>query len=477
MHRSARSYDYLWLSLTLLPLIGISFLISIQPQDYWWLMRVGRDTLLSGHIPTTDTISFSQYGQPIIYQAWLAGVIFWMVYNLGGASLTFLLRGTLIGLAYGLIWVMARRVSGPRLASILVLVMGLASANNWSMRAQLFAYPLFALCLWSLLEWQEGRSKGLWLLPLSVFLWVNLHGSFILPLVLAGITVIFGKGDRKPLIIVMAVMLLATLLNPHGLGVWRYFAFMLNSPSDHSFAFEWAAPRNVGWQMNLFFGWMLAFGPLAALAPRKPSLLVWALFLAFGWLALSGLRYVIWFLFILTVLTAALLAEWTCPLLDRPVRVRSPVLNVFLASLILANSLLFLPGLREHWWHQAMPVYAPETTPVAATEWLAEHPDLHGPLWSDYAFGGYLSFTLPSRPPWMDSRFNAFPAGQWEEYVRVSRGAPEWQAVLDREGINLLLLSTAAQPWLVEAVDRSDVWCERYRDPHAVIFSRCVPIS
>src|SRR5688572_8579711 len=252
MNISSRSRDLLWLSIALLPLIGLSFLFAIQPQDYWWLMRVGQDTLRNGAIPITDVISSSRFGESIIYQPWLAGVIFSLVYQVGGIALTFLLRGILIGLTYGLIWVMVREVSNARLASALVIVLGLASANNWSVRSQLFAYPLFIICLWALYRWQNGNNKYLWILPLSTFLWANLHGSFVLTLVLAGTAIVFGNDERKSLLITFGLMILATLLNPRGFGVWGYFVFMLNSPSDQFFAFEWAPPRNEGWQNNLF---------------------------------------------------------------------------------------------------------------------------------------------------------------------------------------------------------------------------------
>jgi hypothetical protein len=473
MQRTSRSYDLLWLSLALLPLIGLSFLFSIQPQDYWWYVRVGQETLLHAAVPITDTISLSQAGQPITYQPWLAGVIFWLVYDLGGIPLTFLLRAVLLGLTYGGIWFMLRNASGPRLATVLVVVMGLASANNWAMRTQLFGYPLFIGCLWILLHWQAGRNQFLWGLPLATLLWANLHGSFILPFILAGTAMVFGRGNRKPLALVILLMFLVTLVNPRGPGVWQYFAFMINSPSDHLFSVEWYPPANTGWQMNLFFGWMLAFAPLAALSPRKLSLLEWTWFLGFGWLALSGTRYVIWFLMIAAVLTAVLLAEWAVRFLDRPVKSTFPPINLALSAVFLLCPLLFLPGLRESWLPQSAPIYEMETTPVAATEWLAAHPDLPGPLWTDYAFGGYLSFALPARRPWMDSRFNAFPPEQWDEYVHVSKGEPLWPAFFEREGINLLMLSTIAQPKLVEAVEASPAWCEQYRDEYAVILARC----
>lgn len=467
----SRSYDFLWLSIALMPLIGVSFFLAIQPQDFWWLMRVGQETIQSGAVPVVDAISWSQAGQPIVYQQWLSGVLLYLAYKTGGVAFTLLLRGLLIAITYAVIWIMAREVSTPRLASALTVVLGIATANNWSARSQLFAYPLFVLCLWSLLRWQNGDKKYLWILPISALLWANLHGSFILPFVLTGAALLFGKGDRKALAIAFALMIPATLINPRGIGVWNYFIFMLNSPSDHLFAFEWAPPRNEGWQMNIFFAWMLAFAPLAVFSPRKLSIFEWILYLGFGWLALTGLRYVIWFLFIVAVFTATLLSGW----LKNPTEPKQifPALNFGLGIFLLIIPLIFLPNFREPWMGDSAPVYETPTTPLAATEWLVGHPEACSNLWADYSFGGYLSFAMPSCKPWMDSRFNAYPPRQWTEYIQVSR-AENWQAMFDREDINLLMLSNAAQPKLVEAVTLSPkIWREEYRDDVAVIFSRC----
>lgn len=467
----SRSYDFLWLSIALMPLIGVSFFLAIQPQDFWWLMRVGQETIQSGAVPVVDAISWSQAGQPIVYQQWLSGVLLYLAYKTGGVVFTLLLRGLLIAITYAVIWIMAREVSTPRLASALTVVLGIATANNWSARSQLFAYPLFVLCLWSLLRWQNGDKKYLWILPISALLWANLHGSFILPFVLTGAALLFGKGDRKALAIAFALMIPATLINPRGIGVWNYFIFMLNSPSDHLLAFEWAPPRNEGWQMNIFFAWMLAFAPLAVFSPRKLSIFEWILYLGFGWLALTGLRYVIWFLFIVAVFTATLLSGW----LKNPTEPKQifPALNFGLGIFLLIIPLIFLPNFREPWMGDSAPVYETPTTPLAATEWLVGHPEACSNLWADYSFGGYLSFAMPSCKPWMDSRFNAYPPRQWTEYIQVSR-AENWQAMFDREDINLLMLSNAAQPKLVEAVTLSPkIWREEYRDDVAVIFSRC----
>jgi hypothetical protein len=472
----SRSYDLLWLSLALMPLITLSFLFAINPQDYWWCLRLGQETLLNGAVPTLETMSWSQAGQPIVYEPWLAGVILWLAHDLGGVSLTFLLRGLLIGVTYGVLWFLVRRTSGPRLATILILLVGLASSNNWQLRAQLFAYPLFAFCLYSLLNWQQGNNKTLWILPVATIFWSNLHGSFLLALVLAGAALVFGKGNRKLLGVTMMLMLAGPVLNPRGIVLWEHVHFMMVSPSNQQYSSEWVPSQNLGWQMNIFFAWTLIFAPLAGFSSRKLSLMEWIWFLGFGWLAFSAIRHVIWFLFILVVLTALPLADVIRNMLDRSVKVSSPVFNIALACLFIPLSLFYLPGIREKWWTQAPPAYTPELTPVAAKEWLEAHPELPGPLWNDYAFGSYLSFALPSRPTWLDSRFFVFPPQQMDEYQKLSHGSPEWDSIFRREGVNLLFLSLKNQPRLVENVEASEEWCEQYRDETAVIFSRCEPI-
>ncbi|KXK12946.1 MAG: hypothetical protein UZ14_CFX002001992 [Chloroflexi bacterium OLB14] len=126
-----------------MPLISISLLLAIQPQDFWWLMQVGRETIQDASVPMTDTISWSQTGQPIVYQQWLAGIIFYFFYNIGGISFIFLLRGLLIATTYGMLWLIIHKVSNAMLATILIFILGISTANNWAIRSQLFVYPLF----------------------------------------------------------------------------------------------------------------------------------------------------------------------------------------------------------------------------------------------------------------------------------------------------------------------------------------------
>jgi len=476
---SARSYDFLWLSLTLLFLLPIAFFLSISPHDYWWYVRLGKDIVGTGIIPTVDTFSYTYPGRPIFYQPWLSAVIFWLAHSWGGATLTFLLRGICIGVTYTLVWILMRSEgTDARIASLLTFVMGLSSSMNWSMRPQIFAYPLFALALWVLWHWRRGRTKLLWILPIASLLWANLHGSFILAFVLMGSALVFGTGDRKKLAFWMSISLITILLNPRGLYVWQYVPYMLNSPSDQLLAGEWHPPVNEGWQMNIFFAWFLCFIPLASISPKRFSILEWVWFLGFGWLALSGLRYVIWFMFIMALDTGILLTEWLKRFIHEPaVTVSKPMLNFILGGTLILLPLMMLPGIRESWWKDSPPPYHLPSTPITATEWLKAHPDLPGPLFAEYTFASYLTFALPSRLLWIDNRFNAYPPEHWDDYQSISSAKYNWEPVLDQNGTNLLLLSFLTQPDLIQTVEASDQWCEQYRDETAIIFSRCIPIQ
>jgi len=470
MNSRPDSADLLWLGLVLLVALSIAFLLPATPQDYWWYLRLGRDTLASGAIPQVETFTYSQAGQPVVYHSWGAALLFWLVYRLGGLTLTVFLCGLLVAAAYSLIWYTARRRGGGRLGTALVLLLAvLASSNNWSLRPQLLAYPLFAWALYILYRWQHGENRPLVGLPIISLVWVNLHGSFVMLALLAGAALVFGSGQRRPLALALGGVLLATLINPRGFGSWTYVYQSLTVPSSQLFSAEWRPPINDGWQMNLFFVWLLAFPLLAALAPRKLTRLEWAWFLGFGFLALSGERYVIWLVLILAVLTAALLGDWERRLVKDTQR-RRPAINVTALVLLTLLPLVFLPGVRQGWWPKAPP--ATENTPLAAVEWLQAHPDLPGPLWSEIGFSSYLEYALPERPTWIDTRFEVFPAGQWQAYKDISEALYNWPAQLDGSGANLLLVSSESQPRLQEALALSSDWCELYQDETAVLYRR-----
>jgi hypothetical protein len=470
-NRTKRSYDFLWLGITLFFVLTLSFLLSLMPTDYWWNLRVGQETLQAGHVPTVDTYSSTRAGAEVIYSDWLSGVFLWVVYKVGGVTLTIFLRGLMMAATFGLLWWAMRRLSGPKLATLLTIFVMLASSRNWPpVRPQLFAFPLFVCVLLILRDWHNGGKKSTWWLPLISLLWANLHGSFILIYVLVLAALIFGKGSRKQLAIILGLSLLAAMVNPAGVGIW---ATLRDAGNIRNLSAEWLPPSNDDWTMNLFFGWLLLFPLLSALSPRKLSFLDWVWFLGLGWLALSGMRFVIWFQLLLALQTADLLSEWDRRWLDRGAGAPFPAMNFVIGGMLLLLPLGVLPGIRETWWKQSPPALS-TNTPVAAVDWLSAHPDLPGPMWNDFGFASYFIYALPSRPVWIDPRMHqaGYTETQYESYSVVHSARPGWQAMLDNEGINLLVLDTQEENYLVGALHASPTWCMQYEDTISAIYSR-----
>lgn len=475
MKKFARDGSLIYLGIILMIALCIAFLLPVTPEDYWWYLRVGKETLANGSIAAVDTFTWTAAGQPIFYHSWGSAVLFWLIYRLGELTLTGLLRGLVIGVTFALLWFTARRMgAGKWSASLALLAAVLTASNNWAVRPQLLVYPLFALSLYILYHWQAGERKIVFWLPLIALLWGNLHASFILLFALMLAALLFGQGERRSLAIALLAVIAAIFVNPRGAESWRYIYDMLASSANMQFSAEWGPPVNQGWQMNLFFGWLLVFPLLAACSQRKLSRLEWVWYLGFGFLALWGTRYGIWFVMLLAVLSARLLSGWEERWVKEPKK-GSLLLNWLMPILFVILPLTLLPGIRQTWWADA-PADT-KNTPIEAVQWLRQHPELEGPLWTEMGFASYAEFALPERPVWIDTRVQLYPVQQWEQYREITYGYDGWEEKLAASGANLVMISTASQPRLAVLMQQSADWCELYRDETALIYLRGVCLA
>ncbi len=463
---------FLILSLILGIILIIAFLLPLAPSDYWTYLRIGEEIIHTGALPTTEFMTYTSGGQPAVYSYWLASLIFFGVYQLGGLPMTVFLGGLFIALFYALVWMCLRELEiSPVASGLILLIIALLGSNNWSVRPQIFVFPLFALSLWVLIRWHARNNRGLWLLPLISILWANLHGSFILLFVLLGTALIFGRGSRRWLALILGFCLAATFVNPYGVDLWMNASGMVGNDIISKFSYEWQPPENRGWQMNLFFGSLLVMALVTAFSKIKTNLLWWIWFLGFGWMALSGMRYVIWFSVIEMLLLAQLAAPWLGQTLDRRPVFQNKVFNLVLGIVVLLIPLFTLPSIRQQWWQQA-PENISDTTPVQAVEWLAQRPELEGEMWANWEASIYMTYALPGRKMWITNRIEDFTETQLIENTRLMRAADDWQAILDKYVVNLLLLDRVYDEELIKAVSSSSEWEQTYSNDQSIIFTR-----
>ncbi len=206
--------EILIFALTMMLMLTIAVLLPLFPNDFWPYVRIGEQIVATGRIPTTEFMTYTQYGQSAVYLYWLPSLIFWGLNKLGGVTLIGILTALCVGSFYTLLWFCLRELKVGALTSAFVLILtGLVGVNYWATRPQLLTYPLFGLALLAVLRWQRRDDRLIWCLPVAALLWANLHGSFIVLFFLLAPALIFGSGSRKKLLLVtLLVALVAGLL-------------------------------------------------------------------------------------------------------------------------------------------------------------------------------------------------------------------------------------------------------------------------
>lgn len=495
--------DHVWLIAAVAFVALRVFISPIPPHDFWWHMATGRATVEAGQIPQVDAFSHTRAGEPFYNQSWLAQLILYGLFQAGGVPLVLLAQAVVLACAYGLLVRLCVIRSGSvRLSAGLFMALTLpASFNNWVVRPQSYAIPLFiaslyALTLWRLGPRRDGRLGGLGpllALPLLGVAWVNLHGSFVLGGALIALTFV-GEAARRlaasrageagaaapappplwHLVAAGALTGLAWLANPGGPAVIGYVRNLLGSSQVTSLVSEWAPPTIRDSTGTLFFLFLIVGVVILAYARRAPDLVDMILAGAFLWLALGAVRNNIWFFAVATPLLVCQAAAWRregAP--AQPAYQGLPAFNAAIVGVLGLALLVTLP-----WVKPALDLppevgaVVDEATPVAAVEAMLADPGRPARLFNEMSYGSYLIWAAPAQPVWIDPRIELYPIEQWRDYLRLSAGT-EAEALLDAYAVDGLLLSNERQAGLVEwATARPGQWELRYADEQASYFVR-----
>lgn len=486
-----------WVALALFPPFFLPASLPVRSPDIWWTLKSGELIARGYGLLDHDPFTTAPLDPAAINQQWLAQLVYYGVYALGGLAGVSLFNGLAVLAACVLLLVLSYRRSGSvRLAAVSVLLGFWLVASNLNPRPQTLAFVLF-LSLYALLDAGVGL-RWLWLaLPIQV-LWANLHGSFWLGPLLASLFAVGRALDawrdgaplrslgRRPEVwraaALVPALALATLLNPHGVGLWGYAARLTSNPIIRQYVTEWwptsfAQPTGV-----VFFASLLLVGGTLYLSRRRLALSDALLLVAFAILALQAVRSVVWWGWVATPILAAHLPYLPVPR-TLALRVRTanarpapaaPWLNLLTPALLVLLGLTALPGVRAH--NPLLPAERRAAIgteePVAVAEWLLRSGP-PGRLFNAQGWGGYLDWALwPRYRVFVDGRVEIHPPEVWLDYLRISSGHATWEELLARYGLDLLVLSVAEQPELVPLVDTSPNWRLLYADATARIYQR-----
>ncbi|MBI2641649.1 hypothetical protein HYW87_03590, partial [Candidatus Roizmanbacteria bacterium] len=204
--------------------------IFLDP-DFGWRLRIGEIILKNG-IPKTDPLSYTMPSYQYADHEWLAHAAMAKLYSLfryDGLALIFTF------LAIGSVVIMIRN-SDIRFAALHILFATTALFSYFGVRVQVITWLFFAIICRIILE-EKWWSRLKYFLPFIFLLWANLHGGFIIGLVVLFIAT-FERKDSKGFAILLA-SIIATFINPYGIRLWREVAISLTDTSLRLLIIEW----------------------------------------------------------------------------------------------------------------------------------------------------------------------------------------------------------------------------------------------
>lgn len=256
---------------------GFIALLLMTPSDpdLWGHLRFGLDALHSGDIVRPDVYSFTS-DRPWINHEWLSELLMAVTYRWLGTSGLLLLKLVVV-LAAGALaaFVLRRRPAG--LSRLLVFVFILAAGLyplTHTIRPQIFSVFCFTALLAVVTALDRGRRELMLLLPPLFCFWANTHGGWLVGAGVYAIWALWQLADpataRRDRIIVAVTAVAAagaTLINPYGVGLWRFLleTVRLARPDIE----EW---QSIAENRELLIPWLITVLLLAgAVARQRPK--------------------------------------------------------------------------------------------------------------------------------------------------------------------------------------------------------------
>ena len=443
--------------------------------DLTYHLRAGAEIIATRALPSIDTWTFTAAGEPWVDQQWGAQVLLRATEALGGWTALAILRAILIGTTFGLLLVIVRRAGlGPRLAAVITLMAFAVAVPALALRPQLLGIACFAIVLLLVVD-RHHHPRRLWLVPVVVAVWANLHGSFILGpavLVLAWWSDLEARVARpNRALLVAATSVVAACLTPFGPWVWAYAIGLSVNPEVTARITEWQ-PTSIRTIPGLLF-FASAMASVAVLArvgrPIAWTTLVWfAAFFVLGVYAERGLAW--WPLAAATALApviAARVGTTSTPLRIDPPLVRR--LNAVLASGLVIAAVALLPV-----WRDADPgteaprgllAHAPSGITAALRVEVRDGDHVFHPQ----TWGSWFEYAIPSARYAIDSRIELFPASVWDQVEGVAAGVDGWQEQLAAWSVDLVV-TAAGQRAFAERLTAAG-WVPMHVDADGAVFA------
>ncbi len=439
--------------------------------DLYWQRWLGRAILRAHALPRAlGPETFTSAGAAWVPQEWLFSIA---AYVSRGASWPFFTAAC--GLCATAALALAayrghRRGAHPVALAFTTACVGVALVNSFGVRVQDVAWPLFAFFLLAL-DVDGPLAYGAIAI---VAVWANVHASVLLAPAIAAIATAGSLLERglcratRRFATITFGCALATCASPLGVGLPLYAISLFRSPIK-DFITEWqhtsVANASFAFGALPLILCIVVFGMQGATKWRDRLL-----FVTLAWLMFAAARNIAIFALATAPFAAVALSNGIAWFRERAANVRPPAF-ARIADPLVALALALGIGIAS-----ARMALADRTAgaewPRAALGAIASLPGEPHVFCADFAWCGQLLVSSRARV-FIDGRADPYPVAVWNDFGTLERGRPGWRHVLDRRGVDVVLVGRTSP--LEGLLALGTGWRSIYRDAHFRVWQRTRP--
>ena len=217
-------------------ILGFCTTATNYDYDIWARLIVGMSVVQTGHVIKHDFLSYIPTHTWFDHE-WGSGVIFYLTQHFFSSAGLLILQALLVFLIFFVITkiVELRGVKTTSAFNFLFYYfafIAMSQSLNEVIRCQLFSFLFFTIFLYILELARIGKYKALFILPILMIFWNNLHGGCVAGIGLISLYIIGEFLNKKPVkkyIYALISTILVLPINPWG---FEYLGFLLNATTN-----------------------------------------------------------------------------------------------------------------------------------------------------------------------------------------------------------------------------------------------------
>ncbi len=446
---------------------------KLNHTDLWGHLNFGRWMATHGALPAMDPFAAEPGEQAIVHSAWLSQLLGYETIATLGLEGLVLGHALLATLGVGILIAAIRQRGVPLAWAIAggVAYYLLSLPIVGTIRPQLFGMVGAPLVLLACSYLPEKRHPLIWL-PITFALWANLHGSFVMGLVMLGVCCvgvtwrIFGEtGGLKPTAFdvrcvrmwaALGLSVVASSFNPQGPALLtNVLSFGHHSAlADIS---EWRALSVASLSGGLFYTSLAVLLVMFKISPKRWEMRDLLLAIVFGLATITAMRMLAWWAVIWPwVFVPYLAAYWQARFGTNETPAPATTMRTLQATGFVFMTILISPATNNLLLNQPRGIgtIGGSDTPIYVADEIARR-KLSGAFFAPMDWSDYLVWEQPAGfRPLAYSHVHLLGDDIWQDHQQIAGGSGEWLALADKHKLKYLVISMDRNKQLAQQVSR-----------------------